>query len=160
MGLFHAFRNDAGVRMVGVEAAGEGLDTQRHAASITMGSVGVLHGAKTFVLQDEHGQIRDAYSAAAGLDYPGVGPEHCHLHATGRAVYTTVTDAEAREAFLRLSRLEGIVPALESAHAVAYAIKTAPAMGREEVVIVNLSGRGDKDAAAMIEGGNPTHEKD
>ncbi len=146
MGLFHAFRGDRGVGMVGVEAAGEGLETGRHAASITMGSVGVLHGAKTFVLQDEHGQIRDAFSAAAGLDYPGVGPEHCYLHATGRAVYTTVTDAEAREAFLRLSRLEGIVPALESAHAVAYAIKAAPGMGRGGVIIVNLSGRGDKDA--------------
>jgi len=159
MGLFHAFRGDRGVGMVGVEAAGEGLETGRHAASITMGSVGVLHGAKTFVLQDEHGQIRDAFSAAAGLDYPGVGPEHCYLHATGRAVYTTVTDAEAREAFLRLSRLEGIVPALESAHAVAYAIKAAPGMGRGGVIIVNLSGRGDKDAAAMIEGGAPIHEK-
>jgi len=159
MGLFHAFRGDVGVGMVGVEAAGEGLETGRHAASITRGSVGVLHGAKTFVLQDGHGQIHDAYSAAAGLDYPGVGPEHCYLHATGRAVYTTVTDTEAREAFFRLSRLEGIVPALESAHAVAYAIKTAPGMGRDRVIIVNLSGRGDKDAGAMSEGGNPTHEK-
>ena len=137
--------------MTGVEAAGKGLDTGLHAASITAGRVGVLHGNKTYLLQDEHGQVRDAYAIAAGLDYPGVGPEHAWLHDTGRARYVTVTDEEAVEAFVALSRQEGIIPALESAHAVAHAMKTAPAMAKDRIVIINLSGRGDKDAETIAE---------
>ncbi len=127
LGLFHPFLGDTGVAMTGVEAAGKGLDTTLHAASITAGWIGVLHGNKTYLLQDEHGQVRDAYAIAAGLDYPGVGPEHAWLHDTGRAGYVTVTDEEAVEAFVSLSRHEGIIPALESAHAVAHTIRTAPA---------------------------------
>jgi tryptophan synthase beta chain len=149
MGLFYPFRHDGGVKMYGVEAAGMGLTTPQHAASISAGRVGVLHGNKTYLLQDGDGQIRDAYSIAAGLDYPGVGPEHGYFHDTGQAIYVSVTDAEAVEAFLRLSRLEGIIPAMESAHAVAYAMKLAPTMTKDKVIIVNLSGRGDKDAATI-----------
>ena len=145
MGLFYPFVGDAGVAMVGVEAAGEGVDSGRHAASIGGGMVGVLHGKKTYVLQDELGQIREAHSISAGLDYPGVGPEHAHLHATGRAQYVAVTDAEAVEALQRLTATEGIIPALESAHAIAHAIALAPTMGRDRILVVNLSGRGDKD---------------
>ena len=145
MGLFYPFIGDAGVAMVGVEAAGEGVDSGRHAASIGGGMVGVLHGKKTYVLQDELGQIREAHSISAGLDYPGVGPEHAHLHATGRAQYVAVTDAEAVEALQRLTATEGIIPALESAHAIAHAIALAPTMGRDRILVVNLSGRGDKD---------------
>ena len=151
LGLFHPFLGDAGVSLTGVEAAGKGLATALHAASITAGRVGVLHGNKTYLLQDEHGQVRDAYSIAAGLDYPGVGPEHAWLHDTGRARYVSVTDEEAVEAFMTLSRQEGIIPALESAHAVAHAMKTAPAMARDRIVIINLSGRGDKDAETIAE---------
>ncbi|MDA8124911.1 MAG: tryptophan synthase subunit beta [Deltaproteobacteria bacterium] len=157
LGLFHPFIGDKEVAMTGVEAAGHGLATGQHAASITAGRVGVLHGNKTYLLQDAHGQVRDAYAIAAGLDYPGVGPEHAWLADTGRVRYKTVTDAEAIQAFVTLSRTEGIIPALESAHAVAEAIKTAPALGRDRIVIVNLSGRGDKDAetiAALQEGKN------
>jgi tryptophan synthase beta chain len=138
--------------MTGVEAAGKGLATRFHAASITAGRVGVLHGNKTYLLQDEHGQVRDAYAIAAGLDYPGVGPEHAWLLDTGRAGYVAVTDDEAVEAFVSLSRREGIIPALESAHAVAHTIRTAPAMAKDKIVIVNLSGRGDKDAETIAEG--------
>jgi tryptophan synthase beta chain len=151
LGLFHPFLGDPGVAMTGVEAAGKGLDTGFHAASITAGRIGVLHGNKTYLLQDKHGQVRDAYAIAAGLDYPGVGPEHAWLHDTGRARYVSVTDEEAVEAFVALSRREGIIPALESAHAVAHAIKTVPAMDRERIVIINLSGRGDKDAETIAE---------
>jgi tryptophan synthase beta chain len=151
LGLFHPFLGDPGVAMTGVEAAGKGLDTGLHAASITAGRVGVLHGNKTYLLQDEHGQVRDAYAIAAGLDYPGVGPEHAWLHDTGRARYISVTDEEAVDAFVALSRSEGIIPALESAHAVAHAIRTAPAMGKDKIVIINLSGRGDKDAETIAE---------
>jgi tryptophan synthase beta chain len=151
LGLFYPFLADASVTMTGVEAAGKGLSTGLHAASITAGRVGVLHGNKTYLLQDGNGQVRDAYAIAAGLDYPGVGPEHAWLHESGRARYVTVTDEEAVEAFLFLSRREGIIPALESAHAVAQAIKTVPAMPREQIVIVNLSGRGDKDAETISE---------
>jgi tryptophan synthase beta chain len=151
MGLFYPFRNDPDVAMVGVEAAGEGISTGMHAASIMAGRVGVLHGNKTYLLQDEFGQIRDAYSLAAGLDYPGVGPEHSYFHATGRAKYVAIGDDEAVNAFLALARLEGIIPALESAHAVAYAMKLAPTLGKEKIIIVNLSGRGDKDAETIIE---------
>ncbi len=145
MGLFYPFLRDSSVRMIGVEAGGEGLETGRHAASIKGGSVGVLHGKKTFILQDELGQVRAAHSISAGLDYPGVGPEHAYLHATGRAVYDTITDAEAVAGLRLLTDTEGIIPALESAHAVAYAARIAPQLEREKIIIVNLSGRGDKD---------------
>jgi tryptophan synthase beta chain len=145
MGLFYPFLGDEGVQMVGVEAAGQGVETGHHAASISGGSVGVLHGKKTYVLQDELGQIREAHSISAGLDYPGVGPEHAYLHATGRARYVAVTDAEAVEALQMLTASEGIIPALESAHAVAYAMQLAPTLTREQILVVNLSGRGDKD---------------
>jgi tryptophan synthase beta chain len=145
MGLFHPFVRDLEVKMVGVEAAGDGVTTGRHAASITGGSVGVLHGKKTYVLQDELGQIREAHSISAGLDYPGVGPEHAYLHETGRAQYVAVTDAEAMDALQTLTAAEGIIPALESAHAVAYAMQLAPTLRREQIIVVNLSGRGDKD---------------
>ena len=150
MGLFYPFRNDSDVLMIGVEAAGKGIATGLHAASISAGSVGVLHGNKTYLLQDGYGQVHDAYSIAAGLDYPGVGPEHGHFAKTGRATYVSITDDEAVEAFMTLSRLEGIIPAMESAHAVAYAIKIVPRMDRDRVVVVNLSGRGDKDAETII----------
>lgn len=145
MGLFFPFIQEPGVAMVGVEAAGEGLDTGRHAASITGGMVGVLHGKKTYVLQDETGQIQQAHSISAGLDYPAVGPEHAHLHATGRAKYVAITDVEAMEALQLLTATEGIIPALESAHAVAYVRKLAPSMRADQIIVVNLSGRGDKD---------------
>lgn len=151
MGLFYPFRKDAAVSLVGVEAAGKGIATGLHAASISAGRVGVLHGNKTYLLQDDFGQVRDAYSIAAGLDYPGVGPEHCHFHATGRARYVNVTDEEAVQAFMELSRLEGIIPAMESAHAVAYAMKLAPGLDRDRIIVINLSGRGDKDAAVIAE---------
>ena len=145
MGLFHAFRNDARVELVGVEAAGRGLETGAHAASLAAGQVGVLHGNKTYLLQDETGQIRSAHSIAAGLDYPGVGPEHAHLRDSGRARYVTVGDDEAVEALRLLTATEGIIPALESAHAVAHAVRLAPRLDRRKILLVNLSGRGDKD---------------
>jgi tryptophan synthase beta chain len=145
IGIFHAFRDDAAVRLVGVEAGGHGLDTPEHAASLTGGQVGVLHGNKTFLLQDETGQIRNAHSISAGLDYPGVGPEHAWLHESGRAQYVPVTDAEAVEGLRMLTATEGIIPALESAHAIAHAVRIAPTMDPSQVVLVNLSGRGDKD---------------
>ncbi len=144
IGLFHPFLNDD-VRIVGVEAAGRGLKTGDHAASLTAGSEGVLHGARSKILQTPEGQIRATHSVAAGLDYPGVGPEHAHLQASNRAEYVAATDSEALEAFQTLTRLEGIMPALESAHAVAYAMTLARGRPREEIVLVNLSGRGDKD---------------
>ncbi len=149
MGIFYPFRNEPCVRLVGVEAAGMGLATGQHAASISAGRVGVLHGNKTYLLQDEHGQVRDAYSIAAGLDYPGVGPEHSFFSETGRAAYISIKDDEAVEAFMFLCRHEGIIPALESAHAVAYAMRLAPGLGRDKIIVVNLSGRGDKDAAVI-----------
>jgi len=145
MGIFHAFREDRGVRLMGVEAAGEGLDTGRHAATLTRGAPGVLHGAFSYLLQDEDGQVLPAHSVSAGLDYPGVGPEHAYLRDTGRADYASVTDAEALEAFQRLARLEGIIPALESAHAVAQVVKEAPRLRQDQIILVSLSGRGDKD---------------
>jgi tryptophan synthase beta chain len=151
MGLFHAFRNDRRVALVGVEAAGHGLETGAHAASLTAGQVGVLHGNKTFLLQDETGQIRNAHSISAGLDYPGVGPEHAFLRETGRATYVTVTDAEAIEALRLLTATEGIIPALESAHAVAHAIRLAPRLDRRRLLLVNLSGRGDKDMGTVAD---------
>ncbi len=149
MGIFYPFRNDLDVKLVGVEAAGKGVATGQHAASISAGRVGVLHGNKTFLLQDEFGQVRDAYSIAAGLDYPGVGPEHSYFSETGRARYISIKDEEAVEAFLFLCRHEGIIPALESAHAVAYAMRLAPELGRDKIIVINLSGRGDKDAAVI-----------
>ena len=145
LGLFHAFRDDRRVQLIGVEAAGRGLETGAHAASLSAGQVGVLHGNKTYLLQDETGQIRNAHSISAGLDYPGVGPEHAYLRDTGRATYVTVTDDEAVEALQLLTATEGIIPALESAHAVAHAVKIAARLDRRAVLIVNLSGRGDKD---------------
>ena len=145
MGLFYPFIGDAGVRMMGVEAAGLGVATGKHAASIGAGSVGVLHGNKTYLLQDDDGQIAHAHSISAGLDYPGVGPEHAWLHESGRAEYVSVTDDEALKAFKLLTELEGIMPALESAHAVAQALKTAAQMRSDQAILVCLSGRGDKD---------------
>jgi len=145
IGLFHAFLNDASVRIVGAEAAGDGIDTGRHAASLSAGRVGVLHGNRTYVICDDDGQIIETHSISAGLDYPGVGPEHAFLRDTGRAEYVGVTDAEALEAFHRLTRTEGILPALESSHAVAQAIKLARGLPRDALVLCNLSGRGDKD---------------
>ncbi|MBY8821179.1 tryptophan synthase subunit beta [Sphingomonas colocasiae] len=145
IGLFHPFLDDRQVEIVGVEAAGEGLDTVRHAASIAGGVPGVLHGNRTFLLQDEDGQITEAHSISAGLDYPGIGPEHAWLHDIGRVRYEPATDAEALASFQRLCKLEGIIPALESAHALAVAERIVPGMAKDKIVIVNLSGRGDKD---------------
>jgi tryptophan synthase beta chain len=146
MGLFYPFKNATHVEMIGVEAAGKGITTGFHAASISAGSVGVLHGNKTYLLQDGNGQIRDAYSIAAGLDYPGVGPEHGYFRDTGRATYVSVDDDEAIAAFMIVSKLEGIIPAMESAHALAHAFRLAPSLGKNKIIVVNLSGRGDKDA--------------
>jgi tryptophan synthase beta chain len=145
MGLFHAFYNDKKVRMIGVEAAGLGVHTGKHAASLTQGTVGVLHGSKSKLLQDNDGQIQVAHSVAAGLDYPGVGPEHAYYQASGRANYVTITDKEAIEGLKLLSRLEGIIPALETSHAIAYLSKLARRVKKTSTVIVCLSGRGDKD---------------
>lgn len=145
MGIFHPYIDQPGVRLVGVEAAGLGLDSGRHAASILRGSPGVLHGNRTMVLQDVHGQVVETHSISAGLDYPGVGPEHAWLHETGRAEYAGATDEAALAAFQSLCRVEGIIPALESSHAVAHALALAPSMRRDQVILVNLSGRGDKD---------------
>jgi tryptophan synthase beta chain len=151
MGLFHPFLGDESVRLLGVEAAGLGVDSGKHAASIGAGRVGVLHGNKTYLLQDEHGQIEHAHSISAGLDYPGVGPEHAHLHELGRAEYQAITDAEALDAFQVLTKLEGIIPALESAHAIAQVMKLAPTLRRDQLVVVCLSGRGDKDIHTVAE---------
>ncbi|MDA0746439.1 MAG: tryptophan synthase subunit beta [bacterium] len=155
MGLFHAFLGDEDVRMIGVEAGGYGIETGKHAARFQGGNLGVLHGARIFLLQDDDGQIALTHSVSAGLDYSGIGPEHCYLRDQGRIEYAYATDDEALEAFQRLSRTEGIIPALESAHAVAHVCKVAPEMDREQVIIVNLSGRGDKDVqqAAKFIGG-------
>jgi tryptophan synthase beta chain len=147
IGLFYPFLGDAAVRMIGVEAGGEGIQPNKHAARFQGGSLGVLQGTRSFILQDEAGQIQLTHSVSAGLDYAAVGPEHAWLHDEGRVDYTYATDQEALDAFMKLARLEGIIPALESAHAVAECIKRAPAMGREELLIVNLSGRGDKDVS-------------
>lgn len=145
IGIFYPFIEDTSVKLVGVEAAGLGVDTEQHAATITKGSLGVLHGMMTYVLQDEEGQIMPVYSISAGLDYPGIGPEHAHLHDTKRAQYVSATDQEAVDAFLELSKVEGIIPAIESSHALAYAVKLASTLDKDKIVIVNLSGRGDKD---------------
>jgi tryptophan synthase beta chain len=151
MGIFYPYIGHAGTRLIGVEAAGEGIATGRHAASISAGSPGVLHGNRTYLLQDENGQIIETHSISAGLDYPGVGPEHAYLNDIGRAEYVSVTDDEALAAFHRLCRSEGIIPALESSHAVAYAMKLAPTLAKDRHLLVNLSGRGDKDIATVAE---------
>ncbi len=145
MGMFYPFVKDESVKMIGVEAAGEGIDTDRHCATLSLGEPGVLHGSMSYLLQNEDGQVQLTHSISAGLDYPGVGPEHSHFKDTGRATYVNITDAEALEAFQLLSRTEGIIPALESAHAIAYASKFAPTLGKNETVVICLSGRGDKD---------------
>ena len=150
MGIFHAFVDDAGVALIGVEAAGRGVDTGLHAATITAGRPGVLHGSYSYVLYDDDGQIQPAFSISAGLDYPGVGPEHSMLAETGRATYVSATDDEAVEAFRRTCRLEGIIPALESSHALAHVYRTASALPKDGIVLVNLSGRGDKDMDAIL----------
>lgn len=150
MGIFYPFVNDKKVKLVGVEAGGKGLESGKHSASLNAGQVGVFHGMLSYFLQDEEGQIKPTHSIAPGLDYPGVGPEHAYLKKIQRAEYVTVTDEEALKAFHELSRTEGIIPALESAHAVAYAMKLAKEMSRDEIIIVNLSGRGDKDLDIVL----------
>jgi tryptophan synthase beta chain len=151
MGLFYPYIEHAGTRLIGVEAAGLGLDTGKHAASLSAGSPGVLHGNRTYLLQDAQGQITETHSVSAGLDYPGVGPEHAYLKDIGRAEYVGITDEEALAAFHRLCRIEGIIPALESSHAVAHAIKLAPTMRADQHLLVNLSGRGDKDIGTVAD---------
>jgi tryptophan synthase beta chain len=151
MGLFHAFRQDRGVELIGVEAAGRGLDTGEHSASLNAGQVGVLHGTKSYLLQDETGQVRDAHSIAPGLDYPGVGPELAYLRDAGRATFVAATDEEAIAALRLLTETEGVIPALESAHAVAHAARLAPTLGTRKILLVSLSGRGDKDMAALAD---------
>ncbi len=151
IGLFHAFLNDPGVRLVGVEAAGRGLETGEHAAPLSAGQVGVLHGNRTYLMQDDDGQIMETHSISAGLDYPGVGPEHSHLKDIHRAEYDAVTDDEAMVAFRLLNRCEGILPALESSHAIAWVMKHAQTLGSDQIVVVNLSGRGDKDILTVAE---------
>jgi len=155
MGLFYPFLENEDVKMTGVEAAGAGIDKGNHAATISAGTVGVLHGSKTYLLQDENGQIKGTHSIAAGLDYPGVGPEHSYLNDSGRISYTNVTDGEALEGFKFISQVEGIIPALETSHAIAYVMKTAPTMPKDSIIIICLSGRGDKDMntiADLMEG--------
>ena len=149
MGTFYEFIPDKGVKLIGCEAAGHGINTDKHAATIAKGSEGVFHGMKSLFCQDEYGQIAPVYSISAGLDYPGIGPEHANLNATGRAQYVPITDDEAVDAFEYLSKTEGIIPAIESAHAVAYARKLAPTMGKDQIIVVTVSGRGDKDVAAI-----------
>jgi tryptophan synthase beta chain len=151
IGIFHPFIPEEGVRLIGVEAAGHGLESGKHAATLCAGRPGVLHGNRTYLLQDENGQILSTHSISAGLDYPGVGPEHAWLKESGRAEYVAITDEEALQAFHDLCRLEGIIPALESAHALAYAAKIAPRMAKDRILIVNLSGRGDKDMHTVAE---------
>jgi tryptophan synthase beta chain len=153
MGVFHSFVPDASVELIGVEAAGEGLDTERHSASLTRGTPGVLHGALSYLLQDDAGQVHPAHSISAGLDYPGVGPEHSFLKDSGRATYVSVRDAEALEGFRTLSRLEGIIPALETAHAIAWMVRERRRWRSDDVVLVCVSGRGDKDVAQVMEMG-------
>lgn len=149
MGAFYDFIPDESVQLIGCEAAGRGIDTFETAATINTGKTGIFHGMKSYFCQDEYGQIAPVYSISAGLDYPGIGPEHANLHETGRAEYVPITDVEAVEAFEYLSRMEGIIPAIESSHAVAYAKKLAPTMSKEQIIVVNISGRGDKDVAAI-----------
>ena len=149
IGMFADFIDEPGIKLYGAEAAGEGVDTDRTAATISCGSVGVLHGMKSIFLQDKGGNILPVYSISAGLDYPGIGPEHAMLAKTGRAEYLPITDAEAVDSFVYLSKMEGIIPAIESAHAIALARKIAPKMGKDEILVVCLSGRGDKDVYSV-----------
>lgn len=149
MGIFYPFVQDEGVKLVGVEAGGDGVETGRHASTLVAGSPGVLHGASSYLIQDPDGQVIETHSVSAGLDYPGVGPEHSYLKDAGRADYVSITDAEALDAFEWLARMEGLIPALESAHAVAYAKKLVPTLDRDRVVVINLSGRGDKDVETV-----------
>ena len=151
MGLFHEFVDEPSVRLIGVEAAGKGTNTEFHAATLTLGRVGVLHGAMSYLLQDDQGQVQEAHSISAGLDYPGVGPEHSYLKDLGRAEYYSVTDQEALDAFQRLSRLEGIIPALETSHAIAYLETLCPQLTADQRIIINCSGRGDKDVNTVIQ---------
>jgi tryptophan synthase beta chain len=151
MGIFYPYIDEKNVRLIGVEAAGHGLESGKHAATLSAGKSGVLHGNRTYLLQDENGQIIETHSISAGLDYPGVGPEHAYLKDCGRAEYVSITDDEALQAFHDLCRLEGIIPALESSHALAYAAKMAPRLKREQILLVNLSGRGDKDMHTVAE---------
>ncbi|MGO4539712.1 tryptophan synthase subunit beta [Paenibacillus sp. 2TAB19] len=157
MGIFYPFVGDDGVKLLGVEAAGRGVETEEHAATMTKGRHGVFQGSLSYVLQDEHGQVQPAHSISAGLDYPGIGPEHAYLKDSGRAEYVPITDAEALEALQLLSRTEGIIPALESSHAIAQTMKLAPTLGKDKVIVVSLSGRGDKDVEAIMGylGGTP-----
>ena len=149
MGAFYNFIQDKDVRLIGCEAAGRGINTADTAATIATGKLGIFHGMKSYFCQDEYGQIAPVYSISAGLDYPGIGPEHANLYDTGRAEYVPITDEEAVDAFEYLSKIEGIIPAIESAHAIAYAMKLAPTMDKDKIIVVNISGRGDKDCAAM-----------
>lgn len=149
IGMFYHFIPDVGVQLIGCEAAGKGIDTEEHAATMTKGTVGIFHGMKSYFCQNSYGQIAPVFSISAGLDYPGIGPEHAYLHDSGRAQYVPITDDEAVDAFEYLSRMEGIIPAIESAHAVAHAIRLAPTLSPDESIIICLSGRGDKDVAAM-----------
>lgn len=151
IGIFYPFLDDEDVKLIGVEAAGKGLDTGEHAASLVAGRVGILHGAKSYVLQDRFGQIKETHSISAGLDYPGVGPEHSYLKDIGRATYVAVNDKEALEGFQMLCHTEGIAPALEPAHAISYAVKIAGSLDRERIIVINLSGRGDKDMDIVAE---------
>ena len=149
MGAFYEFIDEKDVNLVGCEAAGRGVETDQTAATIATGRLGIFHGMKSYFCQDEYGQIAPVYSISAGLDYPGIGPEHAQLHDSGRAQYVPVTDDEAVDSFEYLSRMEGIIPAVESAHAVAYARKIAGSMDKDQIIVINLSGRGDKDVAAI-----------
>ena len=149
IGAFYHFIDNSEVQLIGCEAAGRGVNTAETAATIATGKLGIFHGMKSYFCQDSYGQIAPVYSISAGLDYPGIGPEHAYLHDIGRAQYVAVTDDEAVEAFEYLSRIEGIIPAIESAHAVAHAIKLAPTMKKDQIIVINISGRGDKDCAAI-----------
>ena len=151
IGIFHPYLDVPGVKLVGVEAGGDGVHTGRHAASLTAGVPGVLHGNRTYLLQDENGQIIDTHSVSAGLDYPGVGPEHAWLKDSGRATYVPIDDSGALKAFHDCCRIEGIIPALESSHALAYAARLAPTLDKDRILLVNLSGRGDKDMHTVAE---------
>jgi len=151
MGLFHTWKADNSVRLIGVEASGKGVDTDEHAATLTKGTLGVLHGAMSYQLQDEHGMPSEAHSISAGLDYPGVGPEHSYMRDTGRAEYVHITDDEALDAFKLVSRVEGIIPALETSHAFAYLEKLCPTLEGSPKIVLNCSGRGDKDVVAVMD---------
>ncbi len=158
MGLFYPFIDEKNIQIYGVEAAGLGVDTDQHAATITRGSIGVIHGMMTYLLHDQYGQIQPVYSISAGLDYPGIGPEHAYFHSTGKAKYVSITDEEAVSAFKYLTKTEGIIPALESAHAIAYLMKLAPKTNLDDIIVLNLSGRGDKDIHTLTNYGGAKNE--